>query len=113
MACGAAGLVLRLFPPDVYAIYPACPVRALTGWYCPGCGATHALAALLSGQFGDAVRQNGLVVALLPVLAVIACVQGYSAVRYNRWSELAIPRAVAAAGVAVSLIFAVVRNWQL
>ena len=67
-----AAALLRLFPPWLYAIYPVCPIRALTGWRCPGCGSTRALAAMLSGRFTDAFHFNPLAMFLWPTLAVLA-----------------------------------------
>lgn len=39
-----------------------CPFRMLTGWLCPLCGATHAGAALLSGDFVGAWLANPLLI---------------------------------------------------
>ena len=80
-----AGVSLRLFPPWLYPIYPACPIRALTGWRCPGCGTTHALAAMLAGRWTDAWHFNAMAVVVYPVLAALALVETYSALRWNRW----------------------------
>lgn len=49
--------------------FPRCPVFALSGWKCPGCGTARALHAALHGRFADALRLN----AALPVaLALVA-----------------------------------------
>ena len=49
--------------------FPRCPVFALTGWRCPGCGTSRALHAALHGRLADALRLN----AALPVaLALVA-----------------------------------------
>lgn len=37
-----------------------CPIRSLTGWQCPGCGSTRCVAALGTGDFVTAFRQNVL-----------------------------------------------------
>jgi len=109
-AC-AAGFLIRRFPPDAYPLfYPVCPLRALTGWYCPGCGATHALAALLEGRFADAVHHNPLIVALAPVLAGIAAVQLYSALRWKRWHPVVFPPQVAGLALTAVLLFGLLRN---
>jgi len=60
------GLLTR-FPPQQYGFYPVCPIRALTGWLCPGCGGTRAIAALLRGDLVGALRLNGLVVTMVPL----------------------------------------------
>lgn len=41
-----------------------CPMRALTGIPCPGCGMTRAVSCLLAGRWSEAVRLNAFVVPL-------------------------------------------------
>ncbi|MGH9002954.1 MAG: DUF2752 domain-containing protein, partial [Acidimicrobiia bacterium] len=52
VAAGAAtvlgGLVVR--DPSVAGHYPTCPFLAVTGLYCPGCGALRGLRALAGGD---------------------------------------------------------------
>ena len=50
-----------------------CPIHAVTGWYCPGCGGTRAVGALLRGDLVGALRDNLLLFTVLPfvVLAVL------------------------------------------
>ena len=48
-AASAAYLLLR-FPPETSSFYPRCPVFTWLHVYCPGCGGTRALAALLHGR---------------------------------------------------------------
>ena len=43
-ACVAAVLA-RVDPHAPGSPLPPCPLRALTGWYCPGCGSTRAEAS--------------------------------------------------------------------
>jgi hypothetical protein len=57
--------------PSEGGVYPICPFRAITGWWCPGCGLTRATHHLLHGDLADALRFNLLVV---PVLALIGAV---------------------------------------
>jgi Protein of unknown function (DUF2752) len=70
LLAGAAMWMLRTFPPWQYPIYPSCPIRALTGWRCPGCGTTHALAALLAGHWREAWHYNAMAAMAYPVLAI-------------------------------------------
>ena len=55
---------------DPYAttIFPPCPVLALTGYQCPGCGGTRAAYSLLHGDLASAIRMNPIVVVMYPVL---------------------------------------------
>lgn len=86
---GAMGaLMLRVFPPWQYPIYPVCIWSAITGWRCPGCGSTRAIAALVAGHWPEAMNYNPVATALAPLVSVILAVQLYSGVRYNRWFRL-------------------------
>ena len=86
-AAGTLAALLRFFPPGQYPIYPICLWRAVTGWRCPGCGTTRALAALLAGQWPEALHYNALAAALAPAAALLAAVHFYHAMRYNRWAK--------------------------
>ena len=60
--------LLRNFDPDsANNIFPPCMFRALTGWYCVGCGMTRALHALAHGDVPRAFSMNPLAMALLAI----------------------------------------------
>lgn len=67
-ALGAFGVwALRSFDPNGAASpFMPCILRSLTGWYCPGCGTTRALHALVHGDLAGVFAMNPL----LPFLAV-------------------------------------------
>jgi hypothetical protein len=50
---------------------PLCTFRAMTGFDCPGCGATRATHELLHGRLLAAWRYNSLWVMLLPVAVYV------------------------------------------
>jgi hypothetical protein len=52
-------------------LFPACPLRELTGFDCPGCGGTRALHALTHGDIGSALDHNVLLTVVMP-LALLA-----------------------------------------
>lgn len=64
----AALILLAIFDPATSHIFPPCPLRALTGWYCPGCGSLRALHQLLHGNLREAWAMNPLTILLLPFL---------------------------------------------
>jgi hypothetical protein len=57
-----------LVRPGATSWLPPCPLHALTGLYCPGCGSTRMLYHLVHGQLGMAFRDNPLSFIALPVV---------------------------------------------
>ena len=57
-ALAIAAALLYLYDPAVSALYPSCPLRALTGLLCPLCGGLRAAHALLHGRVVEAVALN-------------------------------------------------------
>ena len=56
--------------PNVAGHYPPCPFLAITGWYCPGCGALRAVHALAHGDLMTALARNPFVVVALGCVVV-------------------------------------------
>ncbi|MDQ1395484.1 MAG: hypothetical protein QOG64_743, partial [Acidimicrobiaceae bacterium] len=46
----AASAFVAALPPNGQRFYPPCPLHAITGLWCPACGATRAAHALLTGH---------------------------------------------------------------
>ena len=68
--------LLRNFDPTAAGSwFPSCVFHDLTGLYCPGCGITRALHALVHFEFTRALAMNAFLIACLPLLALMA-VQG-------------------------------------
>lgn len=63
---GGSGVV-GYFDPSTTHFFPVCPLFALTGFACPGCGLTRGFHALFHGDVLMALDFN----ALIPVWAVI------------------------------------------
>ena len=103
--------LLYRFPPSEYSIYPSCLFHRYLHVYCPGCGATRALAALLHGRFTEAIHYNPLFVALLPLLIALFCNAYWSAIVTDkvRWPQ--VPKPVLALLIAIVVAFAVARNF--
>ena len=97
----AVCIVLLLVPPgSAHAKWlPKCMFHQLTGLYCPGCGATRALSAMLHGDMKASLHNNLLLFPLLALIAVLIVKP-----------EISLKRPVAVAIVAVVLLFTILRN---
>jgi hypothetical protein len=113
MLCAAAGIaaiMLRIFDPATSGMFPPCPLRYLTGWYCPGCGSLRAIHALLHGDFHTAWAMNPLTIVLLPFLMYGLVSQVLRASRGEGLPNIFIPAIWIRALALVIVIFGIVRN---
>jgi hypothetical protein len=98
-----ACVAVRTVDPREPGNYPTCPVHALTGLACPGCGSLRALADLLHGDVPAALAHNALLVMFVP--AVLA-----SWIRFARGQSSRQPSWAAPAVVATLMIWTALRN---
>ncbi|HJW45564.1 MAG TPA: DUF2752 domain-containing protein [Lysobacter sp.] len=64
---------LRTFDPNTAgSLFPPCLFFTLTGLYCPGCGLTRALHALVHFDLPRALAMNSLIVLSMPLWALMA-----------------------------------------
>lgn len=87
-----------------------CPLFALTGLYCPGCGGTRAVYDLAHGNLASALAMNPLVTLAVPVLGLLWArwvlrVRGVVLRAWDMptWGAVLLP--------AVIVAFSVLRNW--
>ena len=61
-------ILLYKYDPSIAdnSLYPSSLFRELTGFYCPGCGATRALHELLHGNIQSALTLNPLLIIFMP-----------------------------------------------
>ena len=113
LAAAGAGacLYVALVDPNTSSAYPQCPLRAMTGWDCAGCGGLRATHALLTGDLPRAVDHNLLVVLLAPlaiygIVQVVLAQRGRKlpAIRYRGWMTPVI--------VGLLFAFSVARNFD-
>ena len=67
-----AFVLQRANPYAAHGVLPRCPLHALTGLYCPGCGSARALYSLLHGDALQAMAMNPLLVVALPLVLLMA-----------------------------------------
>ena len=110
-----AGLILGI--GLAYAVFAGwsglsipCPIHALTGLLCPGCGVTRMCMALLRLDFAAAWDANPVLLLLLPVLAAVLARQAARYVKSGRSSLSRGESALVWGMVAVLLLWGVARN---
>jgi Protein of unknown function (DUF2752) len=106
----AGASVLYCFAPERYGFYPRCPIWTLFHVYCPGCGATRAIAALLHGRLAEALHYNALVTLLLPIAFAYLAVAYVSVVRRGKPRWIAFPVPLTVFMIVAAAVFALARN---
>ncbi len=68
VAVGALGfcIFMALVNPATARVHLVCPFRAITGLWCPGCGMTRGLHALVRGHVEQAAGYNVLLFVVVP-----------------------------------------------
>jgi len=87
-ACGGATAFLFAVDPSHHGVYPQCFLYNATGIYCAGCGATRAMYALLHGRVLEALHDNALFIAALPLILYIAGSYALAAWQANAWPQV-------------------------
>ncbi len=111
-SCGeilALGLVYCVWG-RLTGLYLPCPVRALTGYLCPGCGITHMFLAILRGSWREAWEANRLLCVLLPVGGVYALRRCRKYVREGVSSYSPAEMVGLAAAFGAAVFFGILRN---
>ena len=108
----AATVALHFRDPHVTHSWGVCPLYAMTGIYCPGCGGLRAVNDLTNGQLGAAASSNLLFVAAIPFLAAIFARWSLAAWQGRRVDVLPpLSRPVRIGLVALVVVFTLARNW--
>ena len=111
LAATAAALVtLHFFDPATSHLFPPCPLRYFTGWYCPGCGSLRAIHQLLQGNLRAAWALNPLTVVLLPFLVYGTASYALFEIRGQHLPRLFLPAVWIRALCAVIILFGIARN---
>ena len=106
-----AGMMYLLF--ENYHIGIPCPIYEVTHYYCPGCGITRALVALVHGNFLQAFRYNMLVIILLPFALPLLGNSYCCWLRGNQnlWAKR-IPNVIWYGVIVLALLFGILRNLE-
>ncbi|AXK86860.1 DUF2752 domain-containing protein [Nocardia farcinica] len=110
-AAGAGVLVLlHVRDPHVEGSYGECPVYALFGVYCPGCGGMRAVHNLTDGRVLDSLHSNLLALPLIVAFFWFVADWSVRAWRGQKPRVPAIDRSVMWALFALFAVYAVLRN---
>jgi hypothetical protein len=110
VSAAALAWVLWHFAPETSGFYPQCPVFYWLHLYCPGCGSTRAMAALLHGRVDEALHYNAMAIAFLPAALAFFGVSYLRAVRAKAFHWPAIPSRVLVLCLAAMGAFTLARN---
>jgi hypothetical protein len=106
-------ILLRVFDPATSGIFPPCPIRYLTGLYCPGCGSLRAMHALLHGELARAWAMNPLMIVMLPFVTYGLVSAALLELRGNGLPEIMLPAKWIRAFCVMVVLYAVARNLPL
>ena len=74
LVAATLGIGIVYFVPP--SCFPPCPLHALTGLNCPGCGATRAAHELAHGHVRTALHLNALLVLAIPAVVIAGLWRG-------------------------------------
>ena len=89
-----------------------CPIKSVTGKYCPGCGISRMLLALLTLDFETAFHANRLLFFLLPVILIYGLIKGIHFIRTGE-NKQSLPEQIAILIVCIiTIAFWIMRNME-
>ena len=89
-----------------------CPIKLVTGKYCPGCGVTRMLLAMLRLDFEAAFYANRLLFFLLPVILIYALIKAICYIRTGA-NKQTLPEQIATILILLlTIAFWVLRNME-
>ncbi len=112
-AAAVGVLAVYSFNPTTVGFFPACPLHALTGFNCPGCGLTRGFHALFNGDVLGALHFNALLPVYLFVFVYFFAALVSIAVRGRGLSFNIFRPNLIWSFFAVALAFGVVRNFPV
>lgn len=94
--------------PSDTNIFPKCPVFAMTGIYCPGCGSQRAAHQILNGNIIEGIRHNYMIA----LLVVVLLYQGFIYIM-NEFFNKNIPNLLHKSKITNSILIIVIIFWIL
>ena len=82
-----------------------CIFHKVTGLYCPGCGITRAIRALVKGNVAESFHNNILLYTVIPFLGLVEIIYRLTNRKYKKMYNI-----ILILLLAIALIFGVLRN---
>lgn len=103
---GVAYLVLG----KIFNTYIPCVIHLTTGLYCPGCGATRMIYALLKLDFYQAYRYNQLLFLTLPFSITLIINYIYASIKNKEPWYKKIPLTIWSVIIIIVILYGILRN---
>jgi len=103
-------LISYLYLGNKLNVYINCPIKEITGLYCPGCGITRMLQAILQLNFYQAFRYNPLLFISLPFF-IFFTVEGIITKKDPLYNK--IPNKILITIIIIFIIYGILRNLPL
>jgi hypothetical protein len=110
LAVTAGAFAVGYFNPVTAGFFPVCPLHALTGLNCPGCGLTRGFHALFHGDVLGALHFNALLPVYLLVFAYLFVSMFLIAVKGRGLSFNIFRPGFIWSFLIIAMVFGVVRN---
>lgn len=104
----AAAVYYFVDPMTVWT--PKCPIKLLTGFSCPACGAQRAAHALMHLHIGEAIGYNLFLIIGVPYLLSAAVVEIAGRERFPAFAKIVCSKALAYSYAVLFFVWWVVRN---
>lgn len=89
-----------------------CPIKLVTGKYCPGCGVTRMLLAMLRLDFEAAFYANRLLFFLLPVILIYSLIKAICYIRTGANKQTLLEQIATILILLLVIAFWVMRNME-
>ncbi|MDY2908306.1 MAG: DUF2752 domain-containing protein [Candidatus Faecimonas sp.] len=103
-------LISYLYLGNKLNVYINCPIKEITGLYCPGCGITRMLQAILQLNFYQAFRYNPLLFISLPFF-IFFTIEGIITKKDPLYNK--IPNKILITIIIIFIIYGMLRNLPL